>query len=822
MTDFTELLYEKLNSLFGTGEGSLFQMEMPARLLEKGNYDYKGSDTIDAQQVKPQTVVDAEFRLADDMYNISRTIAGPNAMKVSSQYSSVINGLVPTSSEEAKHSKELVDDQERICEWLMEMVPDWTPPVTDILRDIPSEYSESKPAKIAGVKIDDNVASLDISAGTFKASELIKMEMPGTTNIARLATTKLVPRVDLYQKLLDAYEAERFRWADFKRKSRPTCDNATPENIDNYNRMLAAFAPIVDAKLEGMWTMLVVRGQYHRVRRYIGYVDIESASELVQKAKENLRASMFRSIDDTQDVWPVYMQPSNWATYLSTKFKPQDLLCDEGVLRARLFDKEKEKALLLQKRNALKSNTAEIDRLQKEELEARKVFTNAQTALTKGYSDTAINIISMYFDCVTKQATNKVDAVLKLSQDANAQESSDQLSLALKQATSPPISKEQFQELARMQGNVLKTQQDALTSSEALSRASLGLALAKGQDPSALMAALDMQIESLGLDINYMKQTLKGSANPLGIELQTIGADGELNSVEGGSKVKAPTQLEIPVQEEGASVWQEVVLSHKFSQSSSSSSSSASTSRSSYEVGWWFGSSSGTSESTTGSSGSENRSSEVVINRPWMNPGIFQRLQEFYFESSGKIAPTDPAKVKAALSPAKVGDSDDQTRKSTIKEAQNTILPTWPVSFIVAKDVHILMSGGKHYDTNQVSDMQRKMDSGGGCLCFSTSKSEASSEHRTAAATSFEADRLSIKIPAPQIIGWVSNFCAPDLTQARYNPLEQKEFQSINQEKLSSTLPSSSLPESRMLEPKPVSPPGSFLGAQPPLARVAA
>lgn len=234
---------------------------MPARLLEKANYDYKGSDTIDAQQVKPQTVVDAEFHLTNDMYNISRMVAGPNGMKVSSQYSSVINGLVPTSAEDAKHSKDLVDDQERICEWLMELVPDWTPPVTDILSDIPSEYSDAKPAKIAAVKIDDNVASLDISSDTMKASELIKKEISGSNNLARLATTKMVPRVDLHQKLLDAYEAERFRWADFKRESRPTGERATPENIDNYNRMLAAFAPIVDAKLEGMWTMLVVRGQ---------------------------------------------------------------------------------------------------------------------------------------------------------------------------------------------------------------------------------------------------------------------------------------------------------------------------------------------------------------------------------------------------------------------------------------------------------------------------------------------------------------------------------------------------------------------------------
>jgi hypothetical protein len=52
-------------------------------VLDKGTYDYPGSDTINAQQIKPQTVVDAEFRLSNDMYTISNLTGGPNGAKVS-------------------------------------------------------------------------------------------------------------------------------------------------------------------------------------------------------------------------------------------------------------------------------------------------------------------------------------------------------------------------------------------------------------------------------------------------------------------------------------------------------------------------------------------------------------------------------------------------------------------------------------------------------------------------------------------------------------------------------------------------------------------
>lgn len=55
----------------------------PARVLDKGTYDYAGSDTVNAQQIKPQTVVDAEFRLSDDMYTLSNMMGGPNGSRVS-------------------------------------------------------------------------------------------------------------------------------------------------------------------------------------------------------------------------------------------------------------------------------------------------------------------------------------------------------------------------------------------------------------------------------------------------------------------------------------------------------------------------------------------------------------------------------------------------------------------------------------------------------------------------------------------------------------------------------------------------------------------
>ncbi|KAF5009324.1 hypothetical protein FDECE_4422, partial [Fusarium decemcellulare] len=120
-------LYDQLKQTFGNDEGSLFQMEMPARVLEMGNYYYNGSDTINAQQVKPPAVAEAEFRLADGMLNISKLVGGPNGGKMSEQYNEVLFGLAPANVETSSALQSMAPDQQHILDWLYEEVPNIDP-----------------------------------------------------------------------------------------------------------------------------------------------------------------------------------------------------------------------------------------------------------------------------------------------------------------------------------------------------------------------------------------------------------------------------------------------------------------------------------------------------------------------------------------------------------------------------------------------------------------------------------------------------------------------------------------------------------------------
>ncbi|KAI0144854.1 hypothetical protein BJ166DRAFT_596924 [Pestalotiopsis sp. NC0098] len=212
-------------------------------------------------------------------------------------------------------------DQKRILEWLYEQVPNFDPPGSDLLSMISDdEHLPPKPQKIEEEKP---------SAG------MVKLRDP--------SQTPNIPRIDLYQKLLDVYETERLRWVEFRNSARPKDDDI--QKLNAYDKLLTTYAPVIDAKLEALWAVVLNPLPDHRARKYISDVDNETASETLQHAKEALRASVSRGIDDTEDVYPTALTPDNWSKYLSTNSQPEDLLADADITRNALRAAEKEEAI---------------------------------------------------------------------------------------------------------------------------------------------------------------------------------------------------------------------------------------------------------------------------------------------------------------------------------------------------------------------------------------------------------------------------------------------------------------------------------------------
>ncbi|KAH6874038.1 hypothetical protein B0T10DRAFT_415823 [Thelonectria olida] len=572
-------LYDALHETFGNDDNSLFQMEMPARLLEMGNYNYNGSGGVNAQQVKPPAVAEAEFRLADGMLNLSNLVGGPNGNKLSENYDEVLFGLAPAN--------------------------------------------------------------------------------------------------------------------------------------------------------------------------YISYIDIQTASEALQRAKESLRASVTRSIDDTEDIYPVVFTPNNWAKYLSTNFRPEDLLANADNTRAQLQDATKERSLLTLRRDALLAGRQDIKALERAATEASNALRASQAAMVRGYGENAINCIQMYFDVVAKKAQNKVAAIKGLT-DSNKVE----LNTALQKSSEPPLSDDQWKSLIDMQSKCLQNQVSVSTASDALMDAQMAASQARGDDPTNQLEVMTERITSLTMDIDYYNKMLQASDNP---PPETV-------------PVAPPSQ-----DGSGASVWQYFVIDSKSSKQTSTNLSNTSVAHSDWSVGLWFGSGSGQSDSATAGtskkSTTENtdiqigfRAMKVTIDRPWFNAQLLGQSNEFMHFNASKISAGNPQDIHKTLSSGGTVDGS------------NCLIPSWATAFIVAKDVHIIMTTHDTFSDSEVHDMKSSSSSGGGFLCFQASKSSSNSEHRDAFSMKNDNKNISIRITAPQVIGWISQLAPEDKSVSSYEPFNEAEF----------------------------------------------
>ncbi len=446
--------------------------------------------------------------------------------------------------------------------------------------------------------------------------------------------------------------------------------------------------------------------------------------------------------------------------------------------RQNLFSAEKERSLLILQKNALQGGVQDIKKLEAAEIAARRELSQKHTEMIAGYSDTAINVIELYFDAVSANALNKLKAITDIADGKKPE-----LDNALGRAGISSLTDEQFKKLRTMQAECLKKQEAVKMAGEAFSRAQLAAASARGGDVSAILETLEQRITSLSFDIDYLKRSLAGSANPSGTPITKIKADGTADTEQtkapedtAGYNGKVDTAAKLPEQKDNASIWQEIVLTYKANKIEKSSMSSSSVAHEDWSVGLFFGSASGSRDSASGESSfkhsAENtdiqvamRVMKVSITRPWMDTQLLGQTKSFFHSNVMPISAGKPSSIKSALK-----------NHTPIDKASKTILPTWSTGFIVAKDVHIVMNSDEKFEANEAHDIQNSANAGGGFLCFSCGKSESSSDHRTAASVTSTEKTLNIKIPAPQILGWICQLAPEDECLHEYTPFPEGEF----------------------------------------------
>ncbi|KAJ7270869.1 hypothetical protein C8J57DRAFT_1065233 [Mycena rebaudengoi] len=714
---FLMQLVDALKQFFNPGGNQIFTLQFPGRFLDQASYAW---DTqlagIYGQFIKPTAVNEAEFRLVDQLYDLASNVGGPNGTNLSIVYEQLLNNLLPKYVENG-----LAKQQDQIRQWLMKDVP-----MSQWIRDI-MERQKAREAALAnavavgmgeksapGMRIGGiHWRNLTISDEETDPATPTPSNMPTRGimfDVSSKGSSETLNRIELSELLMNEYLYAKQDWEI----ERDALISQASQALNELTRKLAHITATRQAQLAAKYSDAVVRGYSHTVREYMGYLDIASPAEALQNAKDSLRESAMSSLDGSMKVYPVQMTPLDWFQGLSTSFTMEDLTQDPEIIRTQINAKSQQLDTLNAQLVALQMGAkGDPAALQNKVEAAQTALDSAQSTLSQTYSN---NIISMANTCL--DAVGKVDIATLAGKIGVAQSVLSQLPAQM---------------------DAVKSAQDNLTSSSrALSQIMAAQALAEATDTKQQQQQLTLQIQSLTGDLKELQtrwQVLTAStggvAPPVTVDQSDVRIDPTL-----------PVQLP-QESSSGGSRWQSITLtSSKSSRTDIAKSHSDATSEQ-WSCNLWIASGSGSSSSSSAASTTSTtatddtidlafRATLVTVDRGgWFQPQFFKESKAFY-------------KVNGDISWV-----DDKPNKV------NGLMPGFPVAFLIAKDIVVRVTHSDTSSTNSKSSDAASSASSGGFLCFSYSKS--SSSNSTATASNFQAfsNGYIIKIPGPQILGYM-------------------------------------------------------------------
>jgi hypothetical protein len=398
-------IYNKIETLFG-GSSQLFCMEFPARNLNPTDFTYP-TNNYNSVANKPQAVAEAEFRIADELFDISQITTGSNGEKLSSVYQTLINNYVPKLDELA----DFVVDRFILNEWLMEEVEGF---------------------------VDRN--DKNNPENKFKGS-----------------------RMAFSQKIYQLYLEKKNEWNKEKEERRQAAADNKPYKdganytMDAYTKWLSSAGAVKEEELNSYYADAVVRGNYHEIQTILGYLNAASTAEILEKTKSNLRNSKRRSLDESMDIYPVQMHPSNWFKYLNSNLSADDLLSSKDSLDRKYENKK----ILLNNANehlrtlrTLSSNPEQIKELElnvkKDEDKLNKAMLKVEEEMGKNLYETinfGFNAAAKVMDgipaLVAEYATGVAGVELVIGQIKNIIQTDDSSN------TEPLISDEKIKQLVK-------------------------------------------------------------------------------------------------------------------------------------------------------------------------------------------------------------------------------------------------------------------------------------------------------------------------------------------------------------------------------------
>ncbi len=722
-----EIMYENLKGVFGAGS-QLFTMEFPGRVLNRLDYAYPIED-YNSVLTKPYTVAEREFRLSDNMMDMNPIVQGPNGSYLSSIYNTTLNNYAPKITD----LKDFVIDKMELRLFLLEKITD------------------------------------EIDGETITCS-----------------------RMEFCQRTYLRYLENKYKWDQEKIEKHKVC-NETGE-LEEYAKWLSTVSWTKDHELETLFNDAVVRGFYHEIMTILGFLDISSPAARLTAAKQNKRSSVRRSVDSSRDILPVQFEPSNWFRSLMPNYSPKDLTLDAGYLateykakKALLSSLEAEVRLL----SSYNTSSADIEAYQNDFDSAKAAMDKAEDEIAKIYSEAQIQAVKLAFEVVSNgeilafiascATSGGSTAATKALDNITKNTNFTKLFGSDKEGASLEDIETSIKGLIEKVYDMYSQNQKYFTAFEKLMEAQLALARSKTTDNDDQINILVEKIRLLRQEISQMAMVLATDA---------------VNTDTPGSKATENTDLLPLTKYDEDTTFTDIVIHTSREQLDQKQSSTASTKNFRTGARWFFlNTSANVCKSASESEFIQKmmqkdftigmRVTKVTIDRGgWFDPSIYD-ISGSFMKIDSKIA------AGAGITAESVMDVFSGNSSAYSNASKNTvhtdliydndgkqgkyILPAFPTSFIIVKDVVVKFSNVTVDTVSYENFRSTTANASSHLFGFRLGGGSGSESHMGYVDETKETTTFYVRIPGPQILGWFMEM-TPEDRSTNYESLSKSEF----------------------------------------------
>jgi hypothetical protein len=759
---FIRTIYDKINSVLGN-DNQLFMMEFPARGLNPADFEYS-TEHRTSIVTKPYSVMEREFRLTDDLFNVGRITGGPNGEKLSTVFDTIINNYVPSLASYTAFAR----DKVLLRRWLMEK----------------KEFTDKKGEKV----MSSRIAFCETLMNAYLEAKL-KWENDKKAKFDELKATALVNGVEVPALLQTA--------------------------MDDYARWLGSTGLVRDEQLNQLYNDVVVRGNLHEVMTFLGFLNASTTAEALETTKQFMRNSSRLSVDSSSKIYPVTLNPTNWFKSLRPNFSPKDLTMSTEALTAQYRGKVKALAGLKSQKAELELMTVDDNQIKAIEGEvntAQDAVRQAEQEFLQGQTEAFLSAAKMAYQAAKAAGPfgqlTAVNTVFRSRMSSLTDTVFDDTNLL------------KIQEGIAKVGNALDT---ALAAKEKHVSLMAKKSMLQSHNFKSQIQKIDSQIELLTSDIQYLEPLVSGTLSIAESEvkkagdkswnkdskdmlawvlekmiekhadLNSLGADKGITadenkvvtaidktkltgkyktSYEGfeadyNRNTKMAAEGVVPkaiLPESDLDIsdlsFTDIIMSNEDTTAASAKASSSQASSTTVSARGWFTNFKYDSSQSSAQSSFENtalsskfecgfRVAKVTIDRGgWFNPTLLKMSSAFFrlADVTGGSGIT----------------MDDIEADTFVPKAKKSLLPAFPVAFVIAKDITIKISDSAVVSKAANSNAEGKSSIGGGFGPFAASSASTNSSTSETAYTGTHGESFYIRIPGPQIIGWYLQFTPED------------------------------------------------------------